>query len=261
MRSSLVAAAVVVPAVLVSAISVASRTPRADRAWAEDVGVLASVETRPDGRVRLDGVRDWRYSADSAIAKGYFDETYDPAELSSLWFYEAPFGDSGLIAHTFLVFEFEGLPEDRRWLALSVEARKEEGEEYSILGGMMRSFEVTHVWATEGDVVTRRVTLYGDAVTRYRVTIPPEGLAPLFRELVSETRQLASTPRWYNTLSTNCTSLLARYANVVQADAVPWDPSFVLTGRAAAYLGELGYVEPGSGEAITAERLATRPLR
>ncbi|MDA0682938.1 MAG: hypothetical protein O3A57_00785 [Bacteroidetes bacterium] len=39
---------------------------------------------------------------------------------------------------------------------LLIEVRREVGEEYSVFGGAMRSFEITHIWATEKDLVTRR---------------------------------------------------------------------------------------------------------
>ena len=83
----------------------------------------------------------------------------------------------------------------------------------------------------------------------------------IFRQFVDETAALATTPRWYNTLTTNCTSSLIAYVNKVQPDAIPWHYSFVLTGRTDTYLGRLGYVDLGSAQPITRDWLAAHPLR
>jgi hypothetical protein len=253
-------AAVMIGAVLTGAV-VAARTPSLDREWDEDVRVLSGVEALPDGATRLTSVRDWRYTRESVVSKRYFAERYDPADVTSLWLYEQELGFGGRVAHTFLVFEFPESYGPARWLGLSVETRREVGETYSLIGGVMRSFEVTHIWATEEDLVTRRVELLDYPLTRYRVSVPDEYLGRIFQQFADETALLATTPRWYNTLTTNCTSSLVSYVNEVRADAIPWNLSLVFTGRADSYLVELGYLDPASAQPITREWLASNPVR
>jgi hypothetical protein len=120
---------------------------------------------------------------------------------------------------------------------------------------------VTHTWATEEDLVERRVEHLDYPLTRYRVTVPDEYFGPIFEQFAEETRTLARTPRWYNTLTTNCTNSLAAYVNEVKAGAIPWNYSLVLTGRADGYLARLGYLDPTSAQPITSEWLAANPLR
>jgi hypothetical protein len=252
--------AVALVAALVASV-VASREPSLERDWDEDVRVLAGVETLADGSVRLTSVRDWRYTRDSVVSKGYFSERYDPSDILSLWMYEQELGFGGRIAHTFLVFEFPESYGNARWLGLSVETRREVGESYSLIGGVMRKFEVTHIWATEEDLVTRRVELLDYPLTRYRVTVPRAYLGRIFEQFAEETRMLATTARWYNTLTTNCTSSLVHYVNEVKPGAIPWNYSLVLTGRADTHLAELGYVDLASAQPITREWLASNRLR
>jgi len=159
------------------------------------------------------------------------------------------------------VFEFPESYGPARWLGLSVETRREVGETYSLVGGVLKAFEVTHIWATEEDLVTRRVELLDYPLTRYRVSVPNEYLGRIFQQFVEETAMLATTPRWYNTLTTNCTSSLVSYVNEVEAGAIPWNYSLVLTGRADTYLARLGYLDAASAQAITREWLAENPLR
>ena len=242
-------------------VAVGLRRPSLEREWDEDVRVLAGVEALGDGTVRLTSVRDWRYTREAVASKEYFAARYDPADIVGLWLYEQELGFGGRIAHTFLVFEFPESYGNARWLGLSVETRREVGESYSLVGGVFRAFEMTHTWASEEDLVTRRVELLDYPLTRYRVSVPHESLGRIFEQFVAETAELAATPRWYNTLTTNCTNSLVMYVNEVKAEAIPWHYSLVLTGRADEYLAELGYLEMASSQPITRAWLATNTLR
>jgi hypothetical protein len=142
-----------------------------------------------------------------------------------------------------------------------VETRRELGETYSLVGGVLKAFEVTHIWAYEEDLVTRRVELLDYPLTRYRVSVPNEYVARIFQQFVDETAALATVPRWYNTLTTNCTSALIAYVNEAEPGAIPWNYSFVLTGRADTYLERLGYLDAASAQPITRAWLAANPLR
>jgi hypothetical protein len=255
-----VGSSLVVGAAITAAV-VSARTPSLAREWDEDVRVLTEVETRSDGVVRLGQVRDWRYTRDSVVTRDYVAARYDADDIQDLWLYEQELGLGGRIAHTFLVFEFSEDYGPMRWLGLSVETRREVGETYSLIGGVLRAFEVTHIWANEEDLVTRRVEFLDYPLTRYRVSVAKEHIARIFRQFVDETVALATTPRWYNTLTTNCTSSLIAYVNKVEADAIPWHYSFMFTGRTDTYLGQLGYLDLASAQPITREWLTANPLR
>ena len=242
-------------------VSVALRRPSLERVWDEDVRVLAGVEVGSDSVIHFTRIRDWRYTRDSVTHKPYFDAAYDPRDIVGLWMYEQELDGVGLIAHTFVVFEFDASYGDARWLGLSVETRRELGETYSLVGGMLRAFEVTHIWATERDLVTRRVEFLDYPLTRYRVVVPPEVRARIFRTFADETAELAVTPRWYNTVASNCTSALIRYVNESEPGAIPLHYSYALTGRADEYLARLGYLDGASATEVTREYLSANPLR
>lgn len=240
---------------------VGTRRPSLDRSWDEDVRVLAGVEEQADGPIQLTDVRNWSYTRDSIVSKGYFDETYHPRDVAGMWLYEQPLDGLGLIAHTFLVFEFDESYGDRRWLGLSVETRREAGEEYSIVWGMLRTFEVTHIWATEEDLVRRRVEYLDYPLRRYRLDIPRDYQSRIFAKMTEETADLAVEPRWYHTALHNCTSSLIRYVNESEPDAIPLHYSYVFTGRIDEYLEFLGYLDRTQAEDITRDYLSERPLR
>jgi hypothetical protein len=238
-----------------------TRTPSLSRDWDEDVRVLAGVDLTDDGRVSLTDIRDWRYTLDAVVSKSYFDALFDPEDITDVWMYEQQLDGVGLIAHTFVVFEFDESYGDARYLGLSVETRRESDEEYSLLGGMLRAFEVTHIWATEKDLVTRRVQYLDYPLTRYRLEIPQEHRGRIFVKLAEETRDLAIEPRWYNTALNNCTSSLIQYVNDSEPGAIPLHFSYVLTGKVDDYLESLGYLDPQYSLDVTREYLATRDVR
>jgi len=240
----------------------AARTPRLDRSWDPDVRVLAGVDFTDDGRISLRDIRDWSYGVEELRdSTTWFDATFDPGDIRDLWMYEQILDGRGLIAHTFLVFEFDDSYGRARYLGVSVETRRELGEEYAIVGGMLRNFEVTHIWATEQDLVRRRVQYLDYPLTRYRMVVRPEIRARVFRKLARETAELSTKPRWYHTALNNCTSSLIRYVNEDQPGAIPLHPSWVLTGGTDDYLAELGFLEPASAVYIDRDYLAARPLR
>jgi hypothetical protein len=246
---------------LVLLIVVSLRVPSLSRAWDEDVSVLAGVEVSNDELVTLTQIRDWNYAISSISSKKYFDAAFDPKDIVAMWMYEQQLDASGLIAHTFLVFEFNESYERGRYLGLSVETRREQGEEYSIIGGALRAFEITHIWATEKDLVTRRVQYLDYPLTRYRLEIPAEYRSRIFLKFVNETRSLASVPRWYNTVINNCTSSLIKYVNESEPGAIPLHYSYALTGKVDEYLEQLGYKASGYSLHITRKFFETHDLR
>ncbi len=248
-------------AALALLIFVSLREPSLSRTWDEDVSILAGIEISNDEVVTLSQIRDWNYAVNSISSKTYFDASFDPKDIVAMWMYEQQLGVSGLIAHTFLVFEFDESYERGRYLGLSVETRREQGEEYSIIGGALRSFEITHIWATEKDLVTRRVQFLDYPLTRYRLEIPAEYRSQVFSKFAKETRSLASVPRWYNTASNNCTSSLIKYVNESEPGAIPFHYSYALTGKVDEYLEQLGYKASDYSLHITRGFLESHELR
>ncbi len=246
---------------VITAVVVAFRSPSLARDWDPDVRVLASVQALENGKVALQNIRDWRYTRTDVVDSEYFDATFDPDDIVNLWMYEQKLSKSGLIAHTFLVFEFDERYGPARYLGISVETRREVGENFSIVGGVLRSFEITHIWASERDLVRRRVEFLDYPLTRFRLLVPAEIRAQVFRKLTEETMGLADSPEWYNTALNNCTSSLIRYVNDSVPGAIPSHHSYVFTGRTAGYLGRLGHLDIESAVLIDRAFLASNELR
>lgn len=212
--------------------------------WDADVRVLAQTEIAPDeSNIEFRGIRDWTYARDKVLSENYFNQTYQLQDLERVWFYLQPLDKSGLIAHTFVVFEFNESYGDRRHLGISVETRRRQGQEYSLLKGAFKGFMLVHTWATEADLTSRRTDYYDYQLFKYELILSDADKKGLIKAFARETARLHSTPEFYNTVTQNCTNALAHYVNQIKPGAIPWHYSFVFTGKSADYLGVLGYLK------------------
>lgn len=226
---------------LVAALSgflyLASSTPSNERTWipAQARTAAASAEGT---EITLQNVRDWTYSAEAVLDEVWLDLTVDTEEIVRVWFLIEPFSDFEAVGHTFLSFELE----DGSAISFSVEARREEGEEYSAIKGQFRAYELSYQWGTERDFVTRRLSYLDHPLRLYPLELSPEAAQALFRSLAKETNDLATSPRFYNTLTANCTNVLANLVNEHYPGTLPYDISWNLTGYADRYLMDQGLI-------------------
>ena len=161
--------------------------------------------------------------------------------ISRVWLVQepfsiGPFGGFNGVAHTYFVFDFEDQPP----VAISVEARRERGEAFNVLRGLLNQFELIYIWASEQDVTVRRAIVEQRELYMYPLTISVEAERTLFLQLAEASRDLESHPRFYNTLTNNCTSELARAANRVKPGAIPPNIALVFPGYSDELLYERG---------------------
>ncbi|MBX3431695.1 MAG: DUF4105 domain-containing protein [Hyphomonadaceae bacterium] len=208
--------------------------PRQDRHWYPYLSHTPQVEITETG-FTVAPVSDWSYEYDRETDATYLPSaSYDFGDLRRVWFMLEPQPGSQLAAHTLLLFEFSG----DRILGLTIEARREEGEEYSAFRGQFNAFELIYIWATARDLLIRRATMLDHEVFVYPVDITEEQSRALLLHLLERAQSLSYTPRYYNTIVSNCTNELAKAAGF------HWAPAYVLTGRSDEYLYRRGII-PG----------------
>lgn len=207
--------------------------PRADRDWHPYLANTPDVTLTEEG-FSVTPVSDWSYDWRGPTSETYIASSYDFDQLREVWFMLEPQPGSQLAAHTLLLFEFEG----DRLLGLTIEARRERGEEYSALRGVFNAFELSYIWATARDLLIRRAVMLDHEVFVYPVAIADEQKRALLRNLLVRTESLETRPRYYNTIVSNCTNELAKAAGF------QWAPAYILTGRSDEYLFRRGVI-PG----------------
>lgn len=179
--------------------------------WQQQLMIISTAEFDGD-LVMVKNVRNFRYYPTEAdMHPAYYDKTYDLNQIKKVWYVTEPFNENKVAAHTFVSFEFNS----GDFLSISIEARKEVGQTYSVWKGMLRSFPLVYMAADERDVVLMRANMRKDKVYVYPVKLEkPENARLLLSDMLKRMNELTTTdPVWYNTLFSNCTSSIAKHIN------------------------------------------------
>ena len=129
------------------------------------------------------------------------------------------------IAHTMVSFGFS----DGQFLVWSIEMRRLKTQAYSALAGFFKQAELITLAGDERDMIRLRTNVRQEDLRLYRLTVSPEVARNALLTYVDEANQLAKEPRWYNTATTNCTTVVFKIANVVEP-GIPFDRRVLLSG-------------------------------
>lgn len=181
-----------------------SLSPSNDRRWADDVARVTHG-TVDGNQVVLHNVRnfDWRTTAD--YTQRWETRSYDVDRLVSLDMIMS-YWSGQAIAHTLISFGFG----DGSHVVFSVEIRRERDETYSEIGGFFKEFELSVIAADERDIVRLRTNVRRERTYLYRLRMTPAAIRSLFLAYVDEANSLVDRPRFYHTLTGNCTILIFR---------------------------------------------------
>jgi hypothetical protein len=218
-----------------------SLQPRNDRDWQGDVAREPWAEVNGD-LVTIHNVRNFDYRPDNR--SGEKDPRWETrtVRLSQLTGIDAFLNYWGVswMAHPILSFQFKDAPP----IAVSVETRKEKGEDYSALGGLYRQYELIYVVADERDVIRLRSNYRdGEEVYLYRTTMPPAEVRERFLEYIRSMNELHAHPRWYNAITANCTTTIRSQRSI--AARSPWDLRILKNGHIDEMFYQRGLLSTG----------------
>jgi len=208
-------------------------TPSLQRDWADEVAETTTI-TLEGSIARLSHVRnfDWRNETDYTAR--WESRQYDLNGLRtvdmllSYWTHPA-------IAHTLVSFGFD----DGRYLTFSVEIRKERHEQFSEIGGFFKQFETSIIAADERDIIRLRTNIRGEDVYLYRIDMPQDAMRQLFLAYAAEANRLASEPRFYHTITANCTTIVYHMVRQI-IPGLPLDYRLLLSGYLHEYIYDIG---------------------
>lgn len=222
----------------VAVIAYLSIRPSNDRDWAADQAVLPWAEI--DGReIRVHNIRNATYRTAGDYDVAWYDKTYHLDRLESLWFIVEPFAGWEGPAHTFVSFGFAG----GEYLAVSVEIRKEKGEEFSVWKGLLRQYEIMYVLGDERDLIKLRSNFRGDDVYVYPVRAPREGMERMLLAMLGRANRLRERPEHYNTLTSTCTTNIVRHVNQIDPERIPYRYEVFLPGFSDRLAYDLGLID------------------
>lgn len=212
--------------------------PSHERDWADDVAYL--LESEIDGnQVTLRNVRNFEWRSETDYTPQWTTRRYRLDQLESadlvLSYWMGPH-----IAHTLVSFGFS----DGQRLVFSLEIRKERHESFSAIGGFFREFEQVIIAADERDIIRTRSNARGEDVYLYSLGMSPNELRALFLGYLQEAETLRRAPRFYNTLTSNCTTIVFDLARQI-TPGLPMDYRLLLSGHFAEYAYERGALAQG----------------
>ncbi len=211
--------------------------PSNQRLWADDVARMTHGEVAGD-RVTLHNVRNFDWLTRTEYQQRWETRSYDLARLHSvdmvLSYWSGP-----AIAHMLVSFGFGG----GEYVSYTVEIRRERDEIFSELGGLFKQFELAIIACDERDVLRLRTNVRREQAYLYRIRMPAEAMRKLFLAYLGEANKLKTQPRWYHSITANCTTLVYHMMRRIVGQ-LPFDYRVLFTGYVASYVYEVGGLDP-----------------
>jgi hypothetical protein len=232
------AALAFVLALLPVALTWASTTASNDRDWQPEVARLPWASVDGD-LVTVHNIRNFDYRSETDFTPAWYDRTFDLRRLDRVDLI-AVYWMGPAIAHLMLSFGFGD-----EHLAVSIEVRKEKTESYSTVAGFFRQFELFYVVADERDVIRLRTNYRKDPpedVYVFRTVAPVENGRRLFLDYIRDINELRERPRFYNTLTTNCTTMILAHT-AVNPGHLPYSWKILLSGYTPEYAYDYGRLD------------------
>lgn len=201
-----------------------SLKPSNDRDWAIDVSRPAMTQVKGD-TLTVRNVRNFDWRTETDFTPAWDTRTYDLRDvndvdlLASYWA-----GDD--IAHILVSFGFS----DGQRLVWSIELRRTVSQAYSALASFFKQSELVFIAADERDIIRLRTNVRGENVRMYPLRLDQGVARRLLLEYAVMADDYAHNPRWYNTITANCTTMVFRIARALNPLA-PFDWRVLLSGH------------------------------
>lgn len=208
-----------------------------DRQWNPEVERTLKYSRKGD-IISLDNVRSFDWNQDGSYQEKWETRIFDLNQINGVNIITS-YWMGPQIAHTLVSFDFK----DTKPLTFSIEIRKEKTEDFSAIGGFFRQFEVILIASDEKDIIYTRSNVRNEQVYFFPVHMPHAEMKALFEEYLSKADALNQKAKWYNTLTSNCTTLVFDMVQAVSKQPLPSDYRLLASGYLPNYLYDLGALD------------------
>ena len=206
---------------------------RQDRDWNPEVAKQLHYE-KQGNMVTLYNVRNFNWRSNEDYDIHWESRTVDLNKITGLNVI-ASYWMGPKIAHTLVSFDFA----DQEPLVFSIEIRKEKNEEFSAFGGFFRKYELSLIASDEKDLIYTRSNIRNEQVYLFPVKMPVAERKALFIEYLNKADELHDEAKWYNTLTSNCTTLVFDMVQAINTRQLPKDYRLFASGYLPNYLYDL----------------------
>jgi hypothetical protein len=207
-----------------------------DRDWNPEVAQVLTFEQQ-NNQVTLHNVRNFSWHEDGSYEERWETRHFDLNQITGVNIITS-YWMGPHIAHTLVSFDFA----NNKPLTFSIEIRKEKNEEFSTLGGFFRKYELSLVAADEKDLIYTRSNTRGEQVYIFPVYMSKQERRALFEEYLHKANDLKQHPKWYNTLTSNCTTLVFDMVQAISQRQLPTDYRLLASGYLPNYLYDLNAI-------------------
>lgn len=178
-----------------------------------------------EDRIRIADVRDFSWSKDGIVKTRWITRTIAREDLKSAYLVTEQFRKWGA-SHVFLCFETDLDP-----ICVSIEARRLEGQKYSIWRGMLSHYELIYLYGTARDLIAERIDRKERELDIAKLTLSDDERWALFSTIAREAEENAKEPKRYHTIRRNCSTQLARAFPDIRAPILPKNLGFILMSK------------------------------
>ena len=212
-------------------------SPTNDSDWQPDVAQKAWADIQGD-EVTFHNVRNCDYRTETDYTPHWETHTVRISQITGIDL-AIDYWGSPWIAHPIVSFQLADAPP----LCFSIETRKRVGQTYSTIGGLYRQYTLIYVVSDERDVIRLRTNYRHENIYLYHLTVSTDRARERFLEYVRSLNALRAQPRWYNAITTNCTTSIR--SQHPSKERIPWDWRILLNGKGDELLYEEGALVTG----------------
>ena len=224
---------------IISVLIYSFKTPSNDRQWAQGQEINTTILIDDQHHVTINNMRDidW-FNDQNPELNSYRKLQFDLSELKSLKVAVSHFSTISELAHVFLMFELD----NDQSFGFSIEARREEDEEYTLTGGLLAKYELIYLIATDDDLLGLRKTR-DEMIYLYPIKTTSEKVQGLFKMVMEKTNEIDQNPEFYHLFLKNCTTETVDLVDQISDRKYPELVQAFMPGNAGKALYKMGLID------------------
>lgn len=169
----------------------------------------------------------------------YLEDSFDLSKIDKVILHSIPFWFKKWFSHLILEFTFS----DWKNIYLSVEARRQPGEWFSISKWMVRHFGLIFIWWTENDLIWLRRDVRKFKIESYELDLKDWWKREWLLYFVDRTNKIIDNPEYYNTFFSNCTTNLWDALNKISKKNISYWYEVIFSAFIPSYLKKYEYIK------------------